>query len=78
MRINVDVFARLLNVKPGEIVWAVNHGNVLAGLELPPSKRGIENIQSNGPKSLTFDVLDATEFAKKYIAATGSASSKCS
>lgn len=78
MRINVDVFAKLLNVKPGEIVWAVNHGNVLAGLELPPSKRGIKNLDSNGPKSLTFDVLDATEFAKKYVAVTGSVPFKCS
>lgn len=44
MRINVDVFAKLLNVKPGEIVWAVNHGNKLGGIELPPSQRGIKNV----------------------------------
>lgn len=43
MRISVDVFAELLSIKPGEIVWAVNHGGTLGGLELPPSQRGIKN-----------------------------------
>ncbi|ELH6415772.1 hypothetical protein Q9K88_004666 [Escherichia coli] len=68
MRISVDVFAELLNIKPGEIVWAVNHGNVLNGLELPHSKRGIKNIRDNGPKSLTFEVTAAMKFAEQFNA----------
>ncbi|EBK3897014.1 hypothetical protein F8686_18515 [Salmonella enterica] len=68
MRINVDVFAELINVQPGEIVWAVNHGNKLEGIELPPSQRGIKNVRYKGPNSLTFEVTAAMKFAEEFKA----------
>ncbi|EJL9013752.1 hypothetical protein OFD10_002435 [Shigella flexneri] len=76
MRINVDVFAKLLNVKPGEIVWAVNHGNKIDGMELPPSQRGIKNVRYKGPNSLTFEVTAAMNFAKEFNARKGKAGSR--
>lgn len=66
MRISVDVFAELLSIKPGEIVWAVNQGGTLGGLELPPSQRGIKNVRYKGPNSLTFEVTAAMKFAEEF------------
>lgn len=66
MRISVDVFAELLSIKPGEIVWAVNHGGTLGGLKLPPCQRGIKNIRYKGPNSLTFEVTAAMKFADEF------------
>ncbi|EGO0752088.1 hypothetical protein [Escherichia coli] len=76
MRINVDVFAELIDVQPGEIVWAVNHGNKLEGIELPPSQRGIKNVRYKGPNSLTFEVTAAMNFAKEFKARKGKAGSR--
>ncbi|EAM4204758.1 hypothetical protein DQ844_24320 [Salmonella enterica subsp. enterica serovar Enteritidis] len=66
MRINVDVLAELINVSPGEIVWAIKSDNMLEGLELPPSQRGIKNVRYKGPNSLTFEVTAAMKFAEEF------------
>ncbi|MCT2388869.1 hypothetical protein [Erwinia pyrifoliae] len=60
MKISVDVFAQMLGVKPGEIVWAVKDKNELMGLTLPRSSR------SNPTKPLMFDLKEATAFAEKF------------
>ena len=67
MRINVDVLAELINVSPGEIVWAIKSDNMLEGLELPPSQRGIKNVRYKGPNSLTFEVTAAMKFAEEGV-----------
>lgn len=66
MRINVDVLAELIDVKPSEIVWATKNDNMLEGLELPPSQRGIKNVRHKGPNSLTFEVTAAMNFAEEF------------
>lgn len=61
MYIRLDVFAGLLNVRPGELLHAVQSGGVLQGLQLPPGRkvRGA---------ALMFDQARATAFATMWHA----------
>lgn len=60
MNITVDVFAEMLGITPGELVWAVKSGNVLNGMVLPKSARkGINN-------ALMFQLKDVVKFVEEY------------
>lgn len=60
MKISVDVFAQMLKVKPGQIVWAVKDNNELMGLTLPRSSR------TNPTRPLMFDLKESMVFAEKF------------
>lgn len=60
MKISVDEFAKMLEVTPGELVWAVKDNGVMGGLKLPSSTR------SGAGKPLMFDMKQALAFAIEY------------
>ncbi|MBY4841255.1 hypothetical protein [Pantoea sp. DY-5] len=61
MYIRLDVFAGLLNIRPGELLHAVRTGGVMQGLQLP-SARKIRGA------TLMFDQALATAFAAEWHA----------
>lgn len=63
MYISADVFAQLLGIKTGELIWALKANNMLKGCILPPS------VKKNS--ALMFDLNEALKFAEKLSKQTG-------
>lgn len=60
MNITADVFAEMLGITPGELVWAVKSGNILNGMTLPRSARKGKN------NALMFQLEDVIKFVEEY------------
>jgi hypothetical protein len=60
MSISVEVFAEMLGIKPGELVWAVKAGNELNGIPLPKVSRKGNN------SGLMFPLEEVVKFVEVY------------
>lgn len=60
MSISVEVFAEMLGIKPGELVWAVKSGSELNGIPLP------KVIRKGNNSALMFPLEDVVKFVEEY------------
>ncbi|EBY5753502.1 hypothetical protein EKL85_21595 [Salmonella enterica subsp. enterica serovar Give] len=66
-RISADMFAMMLKVPVGKLVFAARHNKPLSGLALPPYRiAGRKSWSSTtSTRSMTFDMQEAVDFREK-------------
>ncbi|EBU2048072.1 hypothetical protein CTO56_18220 [Salmonella enterica] len=67
-RISADMFAVMLKVPVGQLVFAARYNKPLNGLELPPYGFGGGKSWSStaSTRSMTFDMQEAIDFSEKF------------
>ncbi|ECC4040317.1 hypothetical protein C2N68_23030 [Salmonella enterica] len=67
-RISADMFAIMLKISAGQLVFAARHDKPLRGLVLPPYRieGGKSWSSSTSTRSMTFDMQEAVNFSEKY------------
>ncbi|KOY60427.1 hypothetical protein AM629_19345 [Photorhabdus heterorhabditis] len=67
-RISADMFAMMLKISAGQLVFAARHDKPLRGLTLPPYRiaGGKSWSSTTSTRSMTFDMQEAVEFSEKF------------
>lgn len=67
-RISADMFAMMLKLPVGELVFAARHNQPLHGQALPPYGIGGGKSWSStaSTRSMTFDMQEAVDFSEKF------------
>lgn len=73
-RISADIFADMLKLPTGQLVFAARHGQPLRGLTLPAFAiaGGKSWSSTTTTRSMTFDMQEAIDFSNKYHKNQGS------
>nr|HEK8519886.1 hypothetical protein [Escherichia coli] len=67
-RISADMFAIMLKISAGQLVFAARHNQPLRGLTLPPYRieGGKSWSSTTSTRSMTFDMQEAVDFSEKF------------